>query len=71
MKLDSRILCTRVGYLRWAPNITGENIFMPQDMPRPGLEPGPVNAKSCTLPRSCKSQFLPQGRTSVLYNYTR
>ena len=64
------ILCTHVGYLRWAPNVTGEkngnNIF-----PRPGIEPGPLDSKSYTLPRRYKSRLVPQDSTSVSYTYTR
>ena len=44
----------------------GNNIF-----PKPGIEPGPLDSKSYTLPRRYKSQLVPQGSTSVLYAYTR
>ena len=40
--------------------------------PRPGIELGPLDSKSCTLPpRHYKSRLAPQGSTSVLYTYTR
>ena len=51
------VICTHVGYLRWAPNVTGEQILMPQ----PGIEPSPLDYKS---------RLVPQGSTSVSYTYT-
>ena len=48
---------------RWK---NGNNIF-----PRPGIEPGPLDSKSYTLPRRYKSRLVPQGSTSVSYTYTR
>ena len=44
---------------RWK---NGNNIF-----PRPGIEPGPLDSKSYTLPRRYKSRLVPQGSTSVSY----
>ena len=38
------------------------NIF-----PRPGIEPGPLDSKSYTLPRRHKSRLVPQGNTNDLY----
>ena len=35
--------------------------------PRPGIEPGPPDSKSSTLPRRYKSRLLPQGSRSVSY----
>ena len=39
-------------------------------MPRPRIEPGPLDSKFYTLPRRYKSRLVPQGSTSVLYTYT-
>ena len=64
------VLCTHVGYLRWAPNVTGEKmetIFFP----RPGIEPGRSTWQTNTLPSRYKSRLVPQGSTSVIYIYTR
>ena len=62
------VLCTIVGYLRWAPYVTGEkngnNIF-------PDRGSGPLDSKSYALPHRCKSRLVPQGSTSVSYTYTR
>ena len=63
------VLCTRglftVGAKcnRWK---NGNNIF-----PQLGIEPGPLDSKSYTLPRRYKSRLVPQGSTSVSYTYTR
>ena len=63
------VLCTHVGYLRWAPNVTGEKMeihFSPT-----GDRTRSAGLKSYTLPRCYKSRLLPQGSTSVLYTYTQ
>ena len=38
-------------------------------MPRPGIEPDPLDLKSYTLPRRYKSRLVLQGSTSVSYTY--
>ena len=38
-------------------------------MPQPGIEPGPPARQANTLPRRYKSRLVPQGSTSMSYNY--
>ena len=56
-RAETKSMCNR-----WK---NGNNIF-----PRPGIEPGPLDSKSYTLPRRYKSRLVPQGSTSVSYTYT-
>ena len=50
--------------------VTGEKMEI-TFFPQPGIEPGPLDLKSYTLPRRYKSRLVPQGNTSVLYTYTQ
>ena len=67
-KWDSRRFNAQMGYLRWAPNVTGEEKYL-QTWPGRGSNPRPSALKSNTLPRRHKSRLVPQGSTSVLYTY--
>ena len=55
------VSCTHVGYLRWAPNVTGEKMEITFFL----------DSKSYTLPCRYKSRLVPQGSTSVSYTFTR
>ena len=63
LKWDSRFNA-HVGYLRWAPNVTGEEKYL-QTRPGWGSNPRPSAQKSITLPRRYKSRLVPRGSTSV------
>ena len=63
-KSDTDVLrAHRMGYLRWAPNVSGEKCFSP--MPRLWIEPWSQGPKSDNLPFRHKIRLTQQGCTSV------
>ena len=66
---DSKRFNAHVGYLGWAPNVTGEEKYL-GSWPGRGSNPWPSAQKSNTLPCCHKSQLVLQGSTSVLYTFS-